>query len=44
MLAIRGIISFYATNFGSIRSLHHEKFKREEMNTSATVACLCRIV
>jgi hypothetical protein len=40
MLAIRGSISFDATNFGPIRSPHHEKFKGEELNTLATVAYL----
>jgi hypothetical protein len=39
MLAIQGSISFHATNFGPIRSLHHKKFKGDELNTP-TVACL----
>jgi hypothetical protein len=44
MLAIQGIISFHATNFGPIRPLHQEKLKGEELSTCATVACLCRTI
>jgi hypothetical protein len=44
MLAIRGIISFHATNFSPIRSLRQEKIKGEELSTCATVACLCHTI
>jgi hypothetical protein len=40
MLAIQGSISFHVTNFGPIKSLHHENFMGEELNTSSTVSCL----
>jgi hypothetical protein len=40
MLAIRGSISFHAINFAPIRSLRQEELIGEELNTSATVACL----